>query len=160
MFFLSNQIHGFRSFVVTSASMEPTIPTGALLITQYTQPNTLQKDDIITFLPPIHSPEFVTHRITKAAHEKNLSTFKTKGDNNPNEDTWNLAGGAIVGKVIVTIPLLGYIFSFTQSPLGIIFFVLLPAVYIIIDELITIFELIKNKAKNVNKISTKIPQQE
>ena len=142
-FILSYQIGGFRAFIVSSSSMEPAIPTGSLLITQYASPHTLQRGDTITFLPPTKEKEFVTHRIIKAYHQKDLSTFVTKGDNNNNEDPWKLAGGAIVGKVMVTIPYLGYLFSFTQSKLGIFFFILLPAVYIIIDELYSVMKTVR-----------------
>lgn len=151
LFFLSNQFGGFRLFIVSSASMEPAIPTGSLLLTRYINPKELQIGDIITFIPPINNTEFVTHRITTTTHQENLSTFITKGDNNPNEDLWILAGGGIVGKVIFAIPLLGYFFSFTQSKIGIIFLILLPAVYIIVDEITKITKLIKNRHFSSNK---------
>lgn len=153
---LSNQIGGFRLFIVSSASMEPALPTGALILTKYINPNALQVGDVITFLPPQQNSEFVTHRITKADHKTNPLTFRTKGDSNNNEDPWILAGGAVVGEVIYTFPYLGYIFSFIQSPTGIIFFILLPAVYIIIDELLTIKQTITEyrKKKTVVKETT------
>lgn len=136
--------------------MEPTIPTGALILTKYINPNDLQPGEIITFLPPQQNSEFVTHRITKADHKTDPSMFRTKGDNNSNEDLWILAAGAVVGKVIYTLAYLGFILSFIQSPIGIIFFILLPAVYIIIDELMTIKQTITEyrKKKTVVKETT------
>jgi signal peptidase I len=147
LFILSNQLAGFRSFIVQSGSMEPTIATGSLVITQYMHPGSLKQNDIITFLPPTKNREFVTHRITKASHQKTLSTFTTKGDNNQHEDTWTLAGGGVVGKVIVTIPYMGYLLAFSQSKLGILFFILLPAVYLIIGEVKNIVTTIKHHTR-------------
>ena len=141
---LSNQIGGFRAFIVSSASMEPSIPTGSLVLTRYTHPSQLQKSDVITFIPPIQNRSFVTHRITHLTNQQDVVTLKTKGDNNKAEDAWILAGGAVVGKVITILPIMGYFFSFTQSKLGILFFILLPAVFIILGELQNIIHLLKN----------------
>lgn len=141
---LENQIGGFRAFVVTSGSMEPAIATGSLVITQYTYPHQLRPQDIITFIPPTKERAFVTHRIVKATPQETLATFITKGDNNKNEDPWVLAGGAVVGKVLYIVPYVGYGISFIQSKLGLILFILLPAVYIIINEIGKIISTIKS----------------
>jgi signal peptidase I len=143
-FILENQIGGLRAFIVSSSSMEPRIGTGSLIVTHYIHPTQLQKEDTITFIAPTKDREFVTHRITSASHKQNLSIFKTKGDNNTSEDTWTLAGGAVVGKVIVTIPYVGFIVSFIKSKIGILLLILLPALYIIVDELFTIANIIKH----------------
>lgn len=154
-FALNNQIGGWRAFIVSSASMQPAIQTGALVITHYVHPTHLQINDVVTFIPPIKNREFVTHRITKVIKTKNLTTFKTKGDNNNYEDSWIIAGGGVVGKVIYTIPYLGYLFSFSQTKLGILFFILLPASYIILGEITTIISLIKKKRpKNIPQPET------
>lgn len=134
--------------------MEPTVKTGSLILTKYTNPKELQKGDIITFLPPEQNAEFITHRITKADHQKNLSTFRTKGDNNANEDLWRLAGGAVIGKVIYTIPYLGFPLSFVKSQVGIILFILFPAVYIIITEVMTIGQTIRKHKKKTEPQET------
>src|SRR5438034_8266642 len=81
LFMLSNQIGGWRAFIVSSASMSPTIATGSLVITHYVNPQTLHKNDIITFLPPLKEKIFVTHRIKTINQGKNLAIIKTKGDN-------------------------------------------------------------------------------
>lgn len=146
-YLFSNQTKGFRAFIVISSSMEPQLPTGSLLLTQYTKPSNLQKGDIITFLPPITKRELVTHRITKVTKSTSLSTFKTKGDNNKQEDKWILAGGAIIGKVVLVVPGIGYLFSFIQSKLGILLFVLLPAILLILNEIQNILSLFKNHKK-------------
>ena len=153
---LESQIGGFRLFIITSASMEPAIDTGSLILTHYTHPTKLQRGDTITFTAPTKEREFVTHRITSVSHQQNLSIFKTKGDNNKNEDSWTLAGGAIVGKVITDIPYLGFLFSFMQSKIAILLFILLPAVYIIIDEISIIIATIKAHKKK-KSVSPNLP---
>ena len=77
LFILGNQIGGWRAFIVSSASMSPAINTGALILTHYTHPNNLQKDDIITFIPPIKQRGFVTHRISEVTKTTNLLESRT-----------------------------------------------------------------------------------
>jgi signal peptidase I len=151
-FILGNQFGGFRAFIVSSSSMEPTIATGSLIVTQYIHPTQLQKEDMITFIAPTKDREFVTHRITSVSHQQNLSIFKTKGDNNKSEDAWMLAGGAVVGKVFVTIPYLGFFVAFIKSKIGILLFILLPALYIVVDEIFTLANTIKHhKSKKMQE---------
>jgi len=147
LFTLSHQIGGWRAFIITSASMEPTIATGSLIITRVTAPNALQKNDIITFIPPLKHREFVTHRIVEITQKNHVTTLKTKGDNNKNEDPWIVAGGGVVGEIMYSIPLLGYLFSFTQTKLGILFFILLPSTYIIVDEIFSCVSTIRQHKK-------------
>jgi hypothetical protein len=56
-----------------------------------------------------------------------------------------LAGGGVVGKVMLTIPYLGYFLSFTQTKLGIVFFILIPALWILYDEIQSIISLVHGR---------------
>ncbi len=127
--------------------MEPAISTGSLILTRYIAPQEIKPKDIITFIRPDKSREFITHRILKVSQNGSLTIFQTKGDNNKAADEWKLAEGGVIGKVVYTIPLLGYLFAFIQTKVGIFFFILLPAVYILVDEIHTIINLIKNHRK-------------
>lgn len=147
LLFLSQQVGGIRAFVVQSASMEPTISTGSLILTKYIAPQEIKQKDIITFIRPDKNREFITHRVTKISQNDSLIILQTKGDNNKAADEWKLAGGGVIGKVVYTIPLLGYLFAFIQTKVGIFFFILLPAVYIIVDEIHTIITIIKDHRK-------------
>ncbi|CAN5169268.1 hypothetical protein BH09PAT1_BH09PAT1_0500 [soil metagenome] len=145
LFILSHQIGGLRAFIVTSGSMEPTIHTGSLILTRSIHPSQLNNGDIITFIAPIKEREFITHRIQSIEQLPSLTRLKTKGDHNIASDSWTLAGGAVVGAVIASIPYLGYFFSFSQSKVGILVLILLPTFYILYSELGVIFSLLKNK---------------
>lgn len=147
----SHQIAGWHAYVVSSASMEPTIKIGSVILTHYVHPSTLHEKDIITFIEPSKERRIVTHRIKKMTQKDKITIFKTKGDKNKNEDTWTLAGGGVVGKVVYIIPYLGHFISFVQSKIGVILFILLPATYIIIDEIFNVINTIKHHRKK-NKI--------
>lgn len=145
IFLLSNHIGGFRAFTVMSGSMEPAISTGSLVITKSIHPDSLKIRDVITFIRPSKDSEFITHRIVNLSKNKELTIIKTRGDHNNSNDPWVLAGGGIAGKVITSIPNLGYLLSFTKTKIGIALFILIPAVIIIYMEISNIFNLIKFK---------------
>ena len=71
-------LFGIRPYVVYSGSMEPEIPTGAVVFTKEGEFSP-KKGDIITF----HNGDtVVTHRVVK----KEKDIFITKGDANKTED--------------------------------------------------------------------------
>lgn len=147
LFFLSHTIGGWRMFIVKSGSMEPTIATGSLIFTDDTQQTTLQKDDIITFVSPSREPSFITHRITKIKNSTGEIDITTKGDNNKLEDEWKITQKDVVGKVRLTLPYLGYAMAFVQSKLGILLFILIPSIYIIVEEIHVLSNLLSKKEK-------------
>jgi signal peptidase I len=149
LFVLSNNIGGWRLFIVKSGSMEPTITTGSLVINKYIHPTNLKTQDIVTFISPTQEREFITHRITAIKTEEEYSRISTKGDNNTIHDPWSVPGGSVVGKVMFTIPLMGYVMSFLQSKIGILLFILIPSIYIVVEEIFYVYELFKKKREKI-----------
>jgi signal peptidase len=87
--------------IVTSGSMQPTFKKGDLVFMQdiLIQPKV---GDIIIFPDPeknvvSNKPVTVTHRII----EMKGDTIRTKGDNNPNPDTWKVNKKDVMGKAFV-----------------------------------------------------------
>lgn len=81
--------------VVISDSMNPTIEKGDLVLMQklYVKP---EIGDIITFkVPDVELP--VTHRIISISGNE----MRTRGDANPNEDSWRITSSNILGKTLV-----------------------------------------------------------
>ena len=95
--------------------MEPTYSVGDLLYVKKASFDSIQVGDPITFL--LNEDLVVaTHRVVSVDKE-NLE-FTTKGDANDSEDGTLVHYKNIVGKPIFTIPYLGYIASYIQSPPG------------------------------------------
>jgi signal peptidase len=149
-FALSTQVSGYRGFIVLSGSMEPLIPTGAVVFTKRISPSTLHIGDIITFISPTRNHEFITHRIVNITNKKDLLTFDTKGDKNKSKDTWILTQGGVVGKVVYFVPEIGYALSFISSKLGLVLLILLPSVYIFLEEVKNIVAILKNWKKKTD----------
>lgn len=129
----------FRTFVIQSGSMEPSIMTGDIVVVK-SQEN-YQPTEVITFLDT--SNRVVTHRILEVAKQSDDLLYKTKGDANQSADPDLIPRKNIVGKVNLVVPKLGFAVAFAQSRYGILLFIVVPVVLIIYDELRKIFAEVK-----------------
>ena len=95
---------GFMMFRVVTGSMEPTIPVGALLVTQQVDIETVRMDDIICFRTQVAEiwGKIVTHRVVGIweAEAGGLLLLETKGDANLVADGYFVDASNFVGKVI------------------------------------------------------------
>jgi signal peptidase len=124
---------GWQVDTVLSGSMEPAIPTGSILVSRTVASDSINVGDIITFSGSGRD-RFITHRVT-AIDRTNGIVFTTKGDANNGEDPFTVPGENVVGKVLVHIPFLGFLFSFVKTPFGLILTLVLPGLFIIGLEL-------------------------
>lgn len=113
---------------VYTGSMEPAIPVGGIVVIKPVDPETLREGDIICF--QLSQPTSITHRIINITDEG----FITKGDANEDPDQWTVRKENVIGKVIFTIPFIGYLGYFVRTPIGFILLIILPAGLIIIIE--------------------------
>lgn len=128
--FLSSRtdlISGFKSFSVLTGSMEPTIPTGSIVYTQ--QSSDYKIGDVITYKNS--SGQTITHRV---ADIKNNS-YITKGDANNSADETPIIEKEIVGKVVYSIPHVGKIINYLQTPKGFILAIIFPTIFFVFLEL-------------------------
>lgn len=128
---------GYRSFLVQSGSMEPTIMTGDIIVI-HGQSNYVLRD-VITFKDS--GDRIVTHRVAEINQENGMTKISTKGDANRSEDFDNITYDRILGKVVFVIPKLGYLVAFSKSLPGLIILIMIPAFMLIGDEL---FKVKKN----------------
>ncbi|MBP7875573.1 signal peptidase I [Candidatus Woesebacteria bacterium] len=126
----------FRSFIVQSGSMEPSIMTGDLLLVM-PQPS-YQLNDVVTFHD--EQDRIVTHRIREIQPNNNSILFVTKGDANRAVDAQIIPPSAIIGKVVLTLPKLGFVADFSRSTLGVIVFIVIPGTIIVSDEFRVLFK--------------------
>jgi signal peptidase len=124
---------GWQVDTVLSGSMEPVIPTGSILVSRTVASDSINVGDIITFSGSGRD-RFITHRVT-AIDQTNGLVFTTKGDANNAKDPFTVPAENVVGKVLVHIPFLGFLFSFVKTPFGMILTLVLPGLFIIGLEL-------------------------
>jgi len=117
----------WKSFVIQSGSMEPSIRVGDVVFVQ-AEPE-YGKSDVITFTS--QEGRVVTHRILESGQEG----YTTQGDANQTVDVDTVPQKSIIGKVQFVVPKLGYVFSFSKTPAGIIALIIIPATLLVADEL-------------------------
>ncbi|MBQ6718925.1 MAG: signal peptidase I [Oscillospiraceae bacterium] len=94
---------GIMMFRVVTGSMEPTIPVGALLVTQQVDIESIQMNDIICFRTQVSEiwGKIVTHRVVGIwESEVGGILLETKGDANLVADGYFVEQTNFVGKVI------------------------------------------------------------
>ncbi len=107
-------------FVVSSGSMKPTLDIGDLIVVRDGGTfSELKVGDIITFHSPSSPDRVIVHRVYRIVQARDGSQgVMTKGDNNSSPDGWAIEGSNYVGKVIFSIPKLGYVSAVITPPLN------------------------------------------
>lgn len=132
----------YKSFVVQSGSMEPSIMTGDIIIIQPKEEYFI--NDTITFIDS--GERIVTHRITLVeGNDKSNFSYSTKGDANRVGDEDNVNYENVLGKVILVLPRLGFLVSFSKTNQGLIVMVLIPVIILALDQLLKIINATKKK---------------
>ena len=151
LFFIATMIPipgNFEVRVVQSGSMEPAIHTGSVVVIKPSSEYGV--GDIITFSDPTNNTP-TTHRIV-ALGTTAEDTFVTKGDANDGNDMGEISKERIMGKVVASIPFVGYLLDAGKKPIGFALLVVLPALIIISEEFSKIVkEIKKTKAKKEEK---------
>lgn len=137
-FSIVEYVQGVQPFFIVSdspSSMSPTINYGDAVMVYRAPFNSLHAGDIIIFKDPRGNSQTIIHRIVSVEDNGSGSTYLlTKGDNNVTNsiiDPWKVTQQYYSSKVIVVIPLVGYIspalwgFSGLSAFLPITFVVLL-----------------------------------
>lgn len=115
---VGTRLLGLQTFVVLSGSMEPYYHVGSIIFVKDVPPESLQVGDDISFR--INQNTVATHRIVEIlpdANNPDALRFRTQGTANENTDE-PVPQDRVLGKVVGTIPLLGYLFDFVKHPPG------------------------------------------
>lgn len=151
-------------YTIVSGSMEPNINVYDVVFdVRVDNPEDIKIGDVITFrsTSSISKDLIVTHRVIDIKKNGEEYEYVTKGDNNPTSDSDTAKYNNIIGVVKLKFPQLGRIQFFVSSKLGWFLIVLLPAMCVIIYDVIKIIKMMDTKrtAKNIKK-TVDIPQKE
>lgn len=123
-------------FTNISESMKPHINWADLVIVSAQDETTYEVGDIVSFYAEIDGrEEVITHRI----HEIGGNVYITKGDNNTYPDEEFLKPRLIIGKVVNTVPYVGYAVMALKSAIGKLTLILLPMLFIIFMESLSLY---------------------
>ncbi len=144
-------------YTIVSGSMEPNIRVYDVIIDyKVNKPEDLKIGDVITFrsTSSISKDLIVTHRIIDTKIVNGKVEYVTKGDYNSSADSDTAKFDHIIGKVILKLPQLGRIQFFLATKMGWFIVVLLPAMCVIIYDIIKLLKLLSLKNTN-SKIKEK-----
>ena len=122
--------------IVQSGSMEPAIKTGALVVIKPS--DEYRVDDVIMFGEDTKTKVPTTHRIVADEVRSGVFYYTTKGDANEDPDPQQVKQSEVIGKVLFSIPYLGYVLDFAKKPMGFILLIGVPATLVVFDEVANI----------------------
>ncbi|WP_192929673.1 signal peptidase I [Alkaliphilus serpentinus] len=134
-------IAGHQMYIVLSGSMSPTFKTGSVIFVKETDPTEIKAEDVITYTGH-DGGGITTHRVVEVINEGPLK-FKTRGDANNMDDPLPVPAQNVMGVVKLSIPLIGYLFSFARSKEGFLILLIVPGVILIISQAKTLIKHIK-----------------
>jgi signal peptidase I len=127
---------GYESFVVYSGSMEPAIMTGDIAVVGPVKAGELKVGDVITFRTAANPDVVVTHRLVQLETDPGGHLmFQNKGDANDIVDQVQVEQGALLGRVVYSLPRLGYMVDFSKRTEGKALFIALPGLLLAGDYL-------------------------
>jgi signal peptidase I len=126
--------------IVKSGSMEPSIQTGSIVLIRAAESYAI--GDVVTFTSRTADIP-TTHRIVSEEVFEGNRMLITKGDANEERDADPLFVEDIIGRVLFTVPYLGFVLDFARQPMGFALLIGVPALLIIIDEVEKIWREIR-----------------
>lgn len=122
---------GWKPFIVLSGTMETQIMTGDVAVVKKIDANELKENDIIAFKEDNNM--VITHRIIEIIKDENGNTkYKTKGDNNNDEDDGFVRPEQIEGIYKFRIGKLGNLALFIQTPVGMVVCISIPLLLLLL----------------------------
>ncbi|GAA3824783.1 hypothetical protein KACC15558_03380 [Brevibacterium ammoniilyticum] len=94
------------ALTVLTGSMEPTYEPGDIVVS--VPQDSYNIGDPVTFQPRSGDPMLITHRVVAVTDTPDGRTYVTRGDANGNDDE-PIVDAQVMGKVIYSIPKLGYV---------------------------------------------------
>lgn len=139
----------FSLYNIATGSMEPNIKVDDVIVNiRVKSPESIKVGDVITFnsTSSISKGLTVTHRVINIIkNDDGTYEYVTKGDFNPSADSATAKYDDIIGKVAIKLPAVGKIQGFIATKMGWFIVVLLPALGVIIYDVMKIIKLLYNK---------------
>lgn len=110
------RVFGFHIYTVISGSMEPAIATGSLVYVKGIPPEEVDEEDVIAFYGSMDGASIITHRVV--ANSEIMGEFITKGDANDTKDMNPVPYDNYIGKVMLTVPVMGSVAQMFTSSAG------------------------------------------
>jgi len=139
-----------KFMVVQSESMVPAIKMGSVVMVMPVKEYKI--GDVIAFGPMSKTKAPTSHRIYDIKTTDGVVSYITKGDANKGPDPREVKKEDIIGKILFSVPYIGYAINFAKKPVGFALIIIVPALLIIFDEVKNIVkEVKKDKQEKINE---------
>lgn len=128
------RVVGMQSYAIISGSMEPAYPVGTLVYTEPADGAALKSGDVAAFW---RDEDVIVHRVRE--NDEAEGSLVTKGDANAEDDLHPVPYQNVLGKVVFSVPLVGYFLMALGSTEGMLllgWIVLMGAAFCIIGSII------------------------
>ena len=148
----------FGLYTIVSGSMMPKINVYDVIVAvNVKDPETIKVGDIITYISnwDLNYGLNITHRVIDISkNEQGEYSYITKGDNNKDVDGAPVPHSNVIGKVVFRIPQLGRLQFILATKIGWFIIVFIPAMLVIIYDVMKVLKLafIKNKVYDVDSV--------
>ncbi len=122
---------GYRLLSVQTGSMAPVFFAGDAVVTKPVMATNISPGDIISYHNPEKPSVVVSHRVIGI--DGGTQMLLTKGDNVGLPDR-AISPLLVEGRVVMSVPVLGYMLNWLRQPLGLIICVYTPAAFILARE--------------------------
>jgi len=118
--FILLHLLGFKSVAVLTDSMEPMISPFSLAIVS--PESDIKIGDVILYEVELSKKKYkVLHRVIDIKEKKGQIVYITKGDNRRYVDAWYVSRENIIGKLLFSLPYLGYVSYYGAHLLSLIY---------------------------------------
>jgi signal peptidase len=109
---------GYRSLVIKSGSMTPTIGVGSIVVSVSVHPLQVKPGAIVTFRDLALGQQLVTHRVVQMHQDGQIVAFVTKGDANHTTEHWTVPVTGTIGREVLVVPDVGRWMTTLNLPLA------------------------------------------
>jgi len=130
---------GRQSIIIGGGSMAPALGLGSAIVVKPVAADELAVGDIVSLQVGPDRTTY-THRIVAVVDRPDGRWIRTKGDANAEPDPSLVPATAVIGRVELAVPLLGYLLALLSLPVGVMFVVGLAATLLAIAWLLESLE--------------------
>lgn len=109
---------GRSVFVIHGSSMRPALPLGALVVVEPVDPLTVRAGDVLSV--QTDRGLVYTHRVVEVIGPAEDLSFRTRGDANADPDPVAAPAASVVGRVVLSLPVVGFVVALLGITSGLI----------------------------------------
>jgi signal peptidase I len=130
---------GNQTLIIGGSSMEPTLPLGSAVVIRPVDAVGISVGDIVS-VQSGDGRAIYTHRVIRRLALDGVPYLETKGDNNADSDAATVPATAVIGRVMLVVPLMGFLLTWLSAVSGVAFVLGLGALLVLTAMLVDMIQ--------------------